>query len=106
MLMGILGSTYTILFVILAAFGVKQVTRLIPNDKNHEWHFFFKALFLGGISSIVLYVNSRYFLLESFAKAGITITLLLLILIPVLIVLKNRKPESYISLINQINKFI
>jgi xanthine/uracil permease len=103
---GIIGVVYAFLFILIISLGLKFISTWGREKTNQEVPLLGKAIFLGLCSIGVLLINSKYFLLDAAAKAGLTIAVLLVIALPVLSILKRKKQKSYDRFINVINRYI
>lgn len=99
--------TLTILYVFLASIVVNRIIHYFKNKyMSYELGLFFSAICLGVFSFVVLKWNTDYFMLNNFFKAGITISVIQLILIPILIFIKRRYINLYDKIVMKINKML
>ncbi|MBW3111492.1 MULTISPECIES: hypothetical protein [Bacillaceae] len=106
MISGLLGALYAILFVFTVSVIIGKLSSLANEKNQNEYYLFYKSLFLIGCSLVVILINTKYFLLDAVAKAGLTIAALLIVVLPILIISKEKNKPLYKKLSNLINKFI
>ncbi|MGM7636624.1 hypothetical protein [Bacillus sp. Hm123] len=102
----ILSVTFSILYAILASISVKFIIYSFKKKFPYELGFFVSAIFLGGFSFLFLRLDTAYFMFNSFLKAGVTISMVQLFLLPVLIILKRTRKNIYVKVINRIDHII
>ncbi|WP_175990138.1 hypothetical protein [Bacillus sp. Marseille-Q1617] len=106
MISGIIGVVCAVLFILVVSIGIKVISTWGMGKKNIEGIIFFKAVFLSVFSIAVLIINSKYFLLDAMAKAGLTVAVLLVACLPVLVILKSKKQKTYEDFVNMIERYI
>ncbi|OZI12594.1 hypothetical protein CEW92_05390 [Bacillaceae bacterium SAS-127] len=102
----ILSVTFAILYAILASISVKFIIYSFKKKLSYELGFFVSSIFLGGFSFLFLRLDTPYFMLNSFLKAGVAISMVQLFLLPVLIILKRARKNIYMKVINRIDHII
>lgn len=98
--MAFLSVLLAFLYAVIAAILVKVISNsFLKRGKPYEIGFFISAIALGAISLGILQLDTPFGTLNFFLKAGITFSILQLLMLPVLLVLKRTKKQTY-------NKFI
>jgi hypothetical protein len=97
---------YAFLYVLIISIGLKFISTWGREKTNQEVPLLGKSIFLGLCSIGVLLINSKYFLLDATAKAGLTIAVLLVMSLPLLWILKRKTQESYDRFINVFNRYL
>ena len=106
MISGILGVLYAFLFVLILSIGIYLISSWDGIKNKPEVTLMLKALVLAFSSVGILLMNRTYFLLDAVAKAGLTVAILLVLVLPVLWILKRNKQKFYERLISIINRYI
>jgi len=89
------------IYAIIAALLIKAITTyFIRRQKPYEIGFILSAVTLGMLSFALLLVDVSFMVLNAFLKAGLSFSILQLLISPVLIVLKRKKKRMYKKLID------
>ena len=71
---------------------------------SYEWGLFISSIITGGISAGVFQLHLPFFAFNSFLKAGITISIIMLVISPTLWLLKRKNKHYYTKLIRWLEK--
>ncbi|MGM0853910.1 MAG: hypothetical protein ACQEWI_15085 [Bacillota bacterium] len=106
MITAIIGMIYAILFLLLASVIVAVLPTLLCKKKmTFEGRVVMVAILWGLCSMVVLILNLKYFLLNSFAYAALLISGMKILTLPVLVRLKQTNRRKYIVLKRLMRKF-
>lgn len=83
-------------YTIIAAFLIKTITNyFLKRQKSYEIGFILSAVSLGMLSFALLLVDAPFMVLNAFLKAGLSFSILLLLIAPVLVILKGKNKKAY-----------
>ncbi|MHA7138194.1 hypothetical protein ACRTEV_13120 [Rossellomorea arthrocnemi] len=106
MITAIIGMIYAILFLLLASVIVAVLPTFLSKKKmTFEARVVVEAILWVACSMVVLVLDLKYFLLNSFAYAALLISGMKIILLPVLVRLKRSNRSRYIVLKRLMRKF-
>ncbi len=100
MLVAFISVLSAFIYAIIAALLIKAITTYFIKRQNYEIGFILSAVTLGLLSFALLIVDVSFMVLNAFLKAGLSFSILQLLISPVLIVLKRKKKRMYKKLID------
>ncbi|MGF3105726.1 hypothetical protein [Rossellomorea sp. DUT-2] len=106
MITAIIGMIYAILFLLLTSVIVAVLPTVLCKKKmTFEGRMVMEAILWGLCSMVVLILNLKYFLLNSFAYAALLINGMKIVALPILVRLKHTNRRKYIVLKRFLRKF-
>lgn len=106
MITAIIGMIYAILFLLLASVIVAVLPKFLSKKKTtFEGRVVVEAIIWGLCSMVVLILNSKYFLLNSFAYAALLINGMKILVLPLLVRLKQSNRRKHLVLKRLMRKF-
>lgn len=96
MLMAFISVFCAFIYTIIAALLIKAITNyFIKRQKSYEIGFMLSAVTLGMLSFALLLVDAPFMVLNAFLKAGLSFSILQLLISPVLVILKGKNKKAY-----------
>ncbi|MEK3992678.1 hypothetical protein [Robertmurraya sp. FSL R5-0851] len=94
--MAFLSVLLAFLYAVFAAILVKIISKtFLKKGKPYELGFFLSAVALAAFSIGILLLDTPFGTLNFFIKAGLTISILQFFMLPVLLVLKKTRKQTY-----------
>jgi hypothetical protein len=101
MLMAFISVFCAFIYTIIAALLIKAITNyFIKRQKSYEIGFILSAVTLGMLSIALLLVDAPFMVLNAFLKAGLSFSILQLLISPVLVILKGKNKKAYKKVID------